>query len=270
MNAMIIVAAIASTVAQSSTAGVAAPLRPSGPWNVEYAERLCILSRPFKRGDETVLLVIRPAMFSSQVRVLIMEPAGSGKAAFGKAQMTMDGAGAVEERYVQAFSNQISMLVTAIDTESDKLEPMRADKPLRILAGKTDVTVAPTSFAKAMDALDTCQRDLLVEWGMARELVDAIASFPKIDGGLISLFRVDDYPSESIRESQQGTSEVRFWVGTDGRPKDCTIVNSSGHRKLDVRTCAIIEQRGKFKPAVRKDGAVIEAISFARVRWELP
>lgn len=85
-----------------------------------------------------------------------------------------------------------------------------------------------------------------------------------------SKFSQDDYPEASIRAEEEGTTVVSYDVSADGRASNCRVVQSSGHNRLDNRTCELIERRFRFKPATRAGTPVAEAGKTQRVRWELP
>jgi len=60
----------------------------------------------------------------------------------------------------------------------------------------------------------------------------------------------DDYPEASLRAGEAGTVTVSFDVCPDGKASNCRVELSSGHNRLDVRTCELVERRGHVPPAV--------------------
>lgn len=89
-------------------------------------------------------------------------------------------------------------------------------------------------------------------------------------GDVLTLFTADDYPVEAQRANLQGDVRARLSVGEDGRPKACTIVNSSGHAVLDTATCDILLARARFNPARDGQGRpVAEEITTPPIRWRL-
>jgi TonB family protein len=263
-------ALLAALVTPPAAAAESAPLKPSAPWNVQYAENMCTLVREFGSGEAKLLLVFRPAMFSNQTRMTIIRNASTGAIGDGLAQLTMDSESAIEASYVEGFSKSESISAVAIDIEESKLAALRTAKTFRIQAGKNDVSLAPTAVPAAMRALETCQRNLLVKWGMDSSVVASIEKFPTIPGGILRLFTTNDYPMAAIASNQQGSSGVRFWVSKEGKVSDCKVIESSGSNLLDAQTCAIISKRGLFDSARTKTGEPVASIGFQRVRWVLP
>lgn len=90
-------------------------------------------------------------------------------------------------------------------------------------------------------------------------------------GRLGATITTDDYPEASIRAEEEGVTKVQYEVGTDGRvtPGSCQITSSSGHDRLDRRTCELVERRFRFNPAQR-DGTPVKAGRAQSVRWQIP
>ena len=79
-----------------------------------------------------------------------------------------------------------------------------------------------------------------------------------------------DYPPEAIRRHEQGTVEFEIDVSPEGLPSACRIVTSSGSRALDERTCAIMRERPRFRPARDAEGRAVSDVVRSRIRWVLP
>ena len=89
-------------------------------------------------------------------------------------------------------------------------------------------------------------------------------------GGLVSLFRYEDYPAEALAKGEQGTVHFRLSIGTDGRVSQCAITQSSGHLSLDQTTCRIMSERARFRPARNAHGKPTVGTAESRVTWRLP
>lgn len=88
------------------------------------------------------------------------------------------------------------------------------------------------------------------------------------EGGTIS---ISDYPEESLKRDEQGMATAEYVVDENGRVRagSCRITASSGHRRLDERTCAVIERRFRFEPALLNGKAVPETRTQS-IFWRLP
>ena len=80
----------------------------------------------------------------------------------------------------------------------------------------------------------------------------------------------DDYPSSALRAEAQGTTTVRYTIGTDGRVTGCSVTGSSGNSALDQTTCSLIQRRFRFRPAVDTSGNPVTESRTQRVVWRLP
>lgn len=78
----------------------------------------------------------------------------------------------------------------------------------------------------------------------------------------------EDYPSASLRAEEEGVTRVRFTIGTDGRVTQCSVIESSGHPRLDQRSCEIIERRWRFEPAT-ENGTPVAETKTQNVRWQI-
>lgn len=80
----------------------------------------------------------------------------------------------------------------------------------------------------------------------------------------------DDYPPAAIRAGEQGAVATIITVSPDGRVSDCRIDVSSGSALLDERTCAILRERGRFRPARDAVGRSTVATLARRIVWAIP
>ena len=64
-----------------------------------------------------------------------------------------------------------------------------------------------------------------------------------------------DYPQELRRyPTPRGVILMEFQIGTDGRVRNCRVMQSSGNPVLDASTCRLVEQRYVYRPALDKQG----------------
>jgi protein TonB len=87
---------------------------------------------------------------------------------------------------------------------------------------------------------------------------------------LASYVSDEDYPSNAVRNEEQGTTRFRLSVGPDGRVTECTVTGSSGSSALDATTCKLMKQRAKFTPARDNHGGTTSDTVASAIRWVLP
>lgn len=264
-------ATLAAELAAQSSVGVPpVSLRPISAWNVDYADRMCILQRFYGSKENPFTLGFKPGIFSDVIRVVIVRRASDEDTIRGNAQVSFDGGLPFKTRFAEGFIKGHGVRALVMDLNSSDLAPMSNAKQLHVQAGKLDANFALFAVPVAMKALDACQKDLLVAWGMDAKVVASIATFATQPKGIASIFTTDDYPSSAIRNDEQGTSGVKFWVTKDGKARDCEVVESSGSKILDQKTCSIIVLRSHFEPARTTSGEPVDSIGYSRIRWELP
>ncbi|SRR5258705_5123418 len=101
---------------------------------------------------------------------------------------------------------------------------------------------------------------------------DGIADVPPPPqkGSIANVFSNDDYPPEAFKNGWEGDVGVKVHIGTDGKPRSCRILHSSGYPVLDVQTCAIVLGRARFSPARDSNGnAVEDDFVVPTVRWAI-
>jgi len=78
----------------------------------------------------------------------------------------------------------------------------------------------------------------------------------------------DDYPPDSRRLNETGTTRITFTIGPDGRLTAFGVVRSSGFLRLDFT--ALIKLAGcKFRPGTAADGTPIGASFDVDYVWKL-
>jgi protein TonB len=87
---------------------------------------------------------------------------------------------------------------------------------------------------------------------------------------LASYVSDEDYPSNAVRNEEQGTTRFRLVVGPDGKVKECSVTSSSGSSALDSTTCKLMRQRAKFTPAMDSNGKPTGDTVASAIRWVLP
>lgn len=261
-------ASIFAAFAIGSAASPPMPLKPSGPWNVEYADSMCVLSRQFGSGDGSVTLGFRPGLFSEHMRMVVARKSTDDRSRWGEAQLSFDGGPVLKTRYSDGLAPRTGLRIMVIDLKAAELAPLSTAQKFQVRAGGDDFVLMPDHVAAAMQALNPCIKDLLISWGMNTATIDSIATYPKFRNE--SIFSSNDYPSAALRNREQGTTGVRYWVSKDGKISDCKVVERSGSVALDERTCSLINRRARYDPARTKAGEAVDAIDFARVHWVIP
>ena len=82
--------------------------------------------------------------------------------------------------------------------------------------------------------------------------------------------RTRDFPRSGVGERDGRFIVVRYVVGTDGRVKNCRVMESSGSVEADAITCGLIEKRFRYRPAEDADGNLVEDETGWKQWWWRP
>lgn len=259
-----------ASFASATPVRAAAPgsvLQPSGPWSVEYAQSMCVLSRPFGTGEQRLIFGFKPAPYADQARLFLIRQAGREPRGIGKADIRLsDGSRPSWANFMSASAKGLSL--TSIDVPRSSLEPLFDGGSIAIRVGKRiDVALAPTGMRKAVEALAKCETDLLKSWGMDEAEQAALAALPV--SNVHGLFRSDDYPMDLLERGVQGSVGFLMIVDAAGALQECRVIETSGTPALDEATCAVIRRRGRFQPAQDHQGKPMAALTYQRVNWQI-
>ncbi|MGB3469605.1 MAG: energy transducer TonB [Erythrobacter sp.] len=76
-----------------------------------------------------------------------------------------------------------------------------------------------------------------------------------------------DYPPASWVADEEGIVEYDLSVDTEGKVSGCTVITSSGHKRLDDLSCAISTERAIFEPATDRDGQPVASVFGITYSW---
>lgn len=93
---------------------------------------------------------------------------------------------------------------------------------------------------------------------------------PEPIGDPSAWIRESDYPSNFLRNGEEGTSRFQVRVGPNGLPTVCFTIASSGHFQLDGRACALVMSRARFNPARNGSGNAVAGIYTGSHDWQAP
>lgn len=80
---------------------------------------------------------------------------------------------------------------------------------------------------------------------------------------------LSDYPSEAIKNGQQGFVNVQYKIGPDGSVSNCKVVYANAPKNLVNITCAAIKERARYLPAYSRKGNAVIGQDTVIVRWLL-
>lgn len=100
--------------------------------------------------------------------------------------------------------------------------------------------------------------------------VPSLQRYPKPRNNPGDWVTINDYPSRSLQQEEEGVSGFRVEISADGRVIACTITSTSGSVALDAAACTNVTRRARFVPALDHDGNPIISYYSNRVSWRIP
>ena len=257
--------------AQATTA--AAPLLPTSPWSVEYAESACVLSRSFGGTPNAPIatLQLKPSSFAKTAFLTFVTNTSRRKPPVQRLATVGFLPSGRKERveYWLKWASKPPRQSMDFHMEADLLKSLYSSDSMSVtLEGDMLLDVTNMKIAGALGALRSCQDDLLRKWGLDPTIIDRIAT-PAVPlrGGFVRWLKPSDWPADAIRARVSGRSLIAWKIKADGKPAECRIITSSGHRSLDVMACAVVIERGAYTPALDHAGQPMTTYETQNVTW---
>lgn len=265
-----------AAIALTPTTASAAPLPPSSPWHLDYAENECRLIREFGSGDNQLWLRIARGSSLDKFDMMV------GGAALPKSNSIVDmtmsagSTGPTETKNALPYTAQIA------GTSHNIYRTLGADQSLFVAAAnsetldlkignKTEIAFQMKGLHKALTALSTCHDDLLTNvFKVDVAKMRALQSPPVPAKGVERWVTTDDYPTPALVKNLTGKTQLVLSVDEKGKIADCTVIISSGHASLDQTACALMKKRGSFTPAKDANGNDVAAPWLSAVHWQIP
>lgn len=242
-------------------AATGAPLEPAGKWTVDYRSDMCVASRPFGDSATPTMFGFEPAvsMGSAGATAVIIAPdSRGGSVRGGTATIALEPSGekfALD--YVSWVPTGAKQRAYKVVVDGDFMAKLGLSTGLSMTAGKDSFALATGKVQPVLDAMKTCNDDLMRSWGVNLEAQAQPIGNPG------AWFVNEDYPTEARRRNAAGRTVVVLTVDPIGRIKECRVVSSSKDSDLDKATCDSARKRARFKP-VKTDTFIVLS-----VRWQL-
>ena len=254
----------------SHTIAAAAPkppalMAPTGPWNVDFADKMCLLIRPYGK-DRSTHLMLKPAMLGDSLEIIVTKStSASSDPRSGKAALSIWGTPSAAETYFTAYSTANARLIRIwIKEDAIPLSTVRGTLQIDAKHEGRHLFAIP-GIEQALPILSKCLGQLRTAYKVSDTDLAAIVTKPKAE--LAAFFSTEDYPSEAWSTGKGGTVGVLIWVEATGRVSTCEVIETSAAAVLEKATCDVLIKRAKFNPAKDAAGRTVRAPSFGRVRW---
>ena len=269
------------------TAGAAAaePKQPNGKWVVNFADAQCVATRNYGSEADPLYLVLKAPATGGTLQVGIVRKGREIEPKQFDGEVVVDEAVAIQTNLLEFGNKKLGQKALLVNLNSQNVASLRPAKTLSIRARDRGIaklgtrlgqggsrdgeTFALTQMGAVMNMLDTCTKDLREVWKVWDYEKEASGLKEGPSGDLTGIFSPDDYPGIALFKDQMGSVAFVLLIDEQGKVADCTVTETSGVASLDAQSCAIVKERGKFKPAIGVDGKPSKSSYSQRISWRL-
>ena len=241
---------------------------PEAKWVVDFDDQRCFGYRRFRSDSETLVFGISPWLMFEWAKIVIEKPGDLDGIVSLRGKVRVDDGNDHEVVMFAADSINQGKVIYTFNISGEAFDELKVGKRIRIQTRQLSADISISNMTPVLGKLGECLPLLFEHWGFSREKQATLASFPSHEKKLP--LKSSDYPTSAIRRGAVGAVEVLLNIGTDGRPLDCRLVRSSGHKDLDDTTCERLMARGKFKPGLDRSGNAVPSPFFFSVYWAFP
>lgn len=264
--------AVASVCAPAS----AAPLKPVGAWQLDYAENECRLIREFGAdSSKTWLRIARGARmdkFDLMIGGVSLPP--SNRQIDMKIAALPDGQAVdvTATPYTAKVGGETNNVYHVYTVDNAFLDGLTNTQILGFTTERgANVELEATGIKKALTALSKCHDDLLTTvYKLDLPRLRSYQSLPQPGKGVAAWVTTDDYPRDALAKKWEGRVSFVISVDEQGKPTGCDVVISSGYADLDQLACRLMTKRGSFTPAKDANGQPVAAPWVSAVHWQVP
>lgn len=282
-RALLAFAALSTAFVSSPALSEPVVLKPSVPWNLDYAEDKCRLIRKFGSGETEVELHIEQsgpgpfynlALFGQPARKSVSDVMqiafgpneGASERSYLGGKMQAD-----ETPFIIMHGIHLAPVGRRADQGEFEVAEIGADREraitsLALSRGlQRPLQLEIGSMEAPLIAMRTCVADLVQSLKLDKVGLSEIVVGPKpANEQQLTRFIQERYPTEQLRNQQGGTVAVQLTVNDKGKATACQIAASDRPAVFDDYVCFGLMRVAEFEPAIGPDGK--PRFSFWRTR----
>lgn len=243
-------------------------LSPSSPWQVNYDDYDCKLSREFGTDETHQLQFMSIGPLNRFSLVLITSELHFVNRLAPITVRTLPQNSTFETRGIVGYLRDDSRYLLKIPSlPISLLEEFEDHQIFEISVGERfSRRFEAGHFRAAISEWQACQYSLLNSWGFDPDEQRNLERAPTpVDTW--NWIQPDDYSRDMVDEMERDALVVRLDLDDRGIVRNCSIVQSSGVDAVDHITCRNLLERGQFEPALSAEGQPTEiSIPFV-VGW---
>jgi TonB family protein len=249
-------------------------LQPGSPWNIDFGEKSCRLTRFFGASDKPHVLIIDQYWPDRHFGLALAGPLvnhidGDGKFAlrFFEGQepiLRVPFKGSIEGFGAAYFYTRIGIATEdqpatgpqpigtrfpAVDTSTAKDAAF-----VSLSAGGNEIRLATGPLDDAFQILNQCAQDFVGFWGLDQEKHRTATRMPywTNETAMAPKF-IDIIPFERIKPGERGIVRLRMIIDEAGKLVDCTVIEAPDVELVERPVCKAMKQ-ARFEPGLDADG----------------
>ncbi|XUU61332.1 TonB family protein [Erythrobacter sp. HA6-11] len=271
----------------------AVKLEPRSPWNIDFGEKRCRLSRLFGSDDSPHLLYIEQASPSKGFELTLAGPElkryerrrfernlGVDVGFIGYVPM-------IELRpmrgEVSGYGDALIFSTLAIEVREELadiaeerrqitggLDLQRANSINRFVIKNDDdiLSFETGNMQGPFQALNACTEELLIRWGLNPEQHKLYTPTKWTNIRTLAQRISETFPRDALRKGEQGVFRMRLIVEEDGSWSECTVENATATETLQSPACQAMK-RAKFEPALDAQGNPMRSYYATRIIYAI-
>ena len=257
------------TVALASNAA-AAPRQPTARWTVDFDDAQCVASRNYGSPGKPLQLVIKALPLGGVIQVGIIRPDEQAETTTLASTVTIDDGPPIATTMLAFTPTGSKQRAYLANLPVATFAPVRAAKSLSFAAGPNlHEQFAIAGLAPLMKIMDECVADLRATWPGSEigQRSPKLKSPPSADLGQV--LSAHHYPGVASARLLGGAVRLVLLLYETGKVADCTVIDASGAASLGVQACALVSERGTFKPARGLDGKPSKSSLVQNIDWRV-
>lgn len=287
-KSLLALATVAMTISSSLASAEKLPvsLPRVGQWEVNYDVDSCHLFGRFGTGRDETFLKITQTSPSDMFRIEIFNKALASRDIVVPVKISFD------PQIKPLTRNGVTMVTGKEKLPLVMLDDLRLDgwdthknldqSPPAVSADRAAQVTSITfkfpnlkpyrletgSLAVPMQAMRTCAEDLVKSWGFDPAVQASLTQRATPTGSPSSWIRDEDFPQKALRTGHNGLIQFRLDVAETGKVFGCRVLFRTDPDDFADRSCQLLTQRAKFRPALDSKGLPVKSFYIGRIRWQ--
>lgn len=251
-------------------------------WNMHYDDDSCSIWGQFGAGKNEVLVRMSRYQPGSVTELVLYGQRFAKQSVYSKVltDFNSDGTNTVawamngkSDKLPLVMLGNRDLAERTLDKPAAMLPDLSAEQQdavenVTLRIGREKPFLLPISPAAGVwGALRTCTTNLVKLWGFDPDQQAHLQRTAMPITSPANWVVSNDYPDKALYSGISGVVHFRLDVGSEGQVEACHIQMASKGPEFAQVTCAAIQKRAKFTPALDQAGKPVRSYFVAQVRW---